>query len=881
MAFEKSALVETRTRELQALSDAFEAERLCTLVGPPGSGKSWLAHTYAAGASAAYHARITVSLSDSNAHTLDVIADALGVDLAKCPNETAVGERIGGALRRSDRLLLILDDADAAPQSVADWIAQWFDVAPSLRVLCTCRRPLVGRTIVVGPLLPDDALAVLRAECARLAIDIAGSSDEALRELAAGVDCLPLALRLLAPHLRVSNARELHARLDEPLALLRTRGGEGRRDSLLRVVGESVERLGAPLKRLLALLAHLPDGVCLRQLVDVVEESDGSVSAGLAALSEAGLVEVERAENTRFFMLRTVRASVRALSEAPECDLGERFASSVRASNEDRLNVLRFAYAATLRLKVDGSEAADLAERVVRSLGKEASNRARLAVFQEALDAERYDARIHRGHAACLQAMGQFEEAAAAWERCVAAADDAHLQAEALVNLAVVDDFCGDTASSRNRLAALDDLDGLDDSLRGRRHWAEAHAYRREGKTDPAERALAAALRAYGSAGALADIARVRYELGVIGLFRGDVEQAREAFARGEADAVQADHGLHAHLNRYGRAAALQALGSLAEARELYRVSADWFDAHGEGVPACSARYYLATCFLEEGSAEDALSVLHVRGEHLASLPDEAPGGLGWPIHVDECGAVRFIVLDGPEADGVLERAGAEWRLRCSEHCEHFFGGPFALRLRESELRINGNAIAEVRPDTPAGAWRGWWFRHGRLRAVEQTASPVHACGRGLSMVRSQRLFDAPRTRDAEERQRFPEVEGPNVRIGCLRTRCESPQGLSVLVDRLPFALLGTESSTGGQRMSDSVIRASGLVFRYGMPTELDGIIEHVLREDRIVLRADWLLLDENDLDGDGDRNELVVQATQIEFERAECESLPPFGEER
>ncbi|MEM9865645.1 MAG: hypothetical protein AAF938_28820 [Myxococcota bacterium] len=45
-------------------------------------------------------------------------------------------------------------------------------------------------------------------------------------------------------------------------------------------------------------------------------------------------------------MFRTVRTSVRALIEAPESDLGERFASSVRASNEDRLNVLRFAYAA-------------------------------------------------------------------------------------------------------------------------------------------------------------------------------------------------------------------------------------------------------------------------------------------------------------------------------------------------------------------------------------------------------------------------------------------------------------------------------------------------------------------------------------------------------
>ncbi|MFB9447675.1 AfsR/SARP family transcriptional regulator [Dactylosporangium vinaceum] len=203
-----------RAAELQRLA-ALGPARLVTLVGPGGAGKTRLA-VEAAGPGACFA-------------DLSAVEDAAGVPLEVA---AALGLRDGGLapaaaadpVRRLEsalagqELLLVLDNCEQALDAVAGLVRTLLGAGPGLRVLATSREPLglTGEVLVpVGPLPPEPALALFaeRAAAVRPGFTVGAGNAEAVRQVCALVDGLPLAIELAAARLRQLDIHALAARL--------------------------------------------------------------------------------------------------------------------------------------------------------------------------------------------------------------------------------------------------------------------------------------------------------------------------------------------------------------------------------------------------------------------------------------------------------------------------------------------------------------------------------------------------------------------------------------------------------------------------------------------------------------------------------------------
>lgn len=223
-----------RAAELRELRDLLLRQRLVTLAGPPGSGKT----------------RLAVELGR---RALGTFADgAWFVPLAPIQDEALVGHAVARALDLSEqkgssmaevvgqhlvsrRLLLILDNFEHLP-GAAGAVAQWLAAAPELRVLVTSREPLhlSGEwEFEVPPLrVPDDAqdpraagaeAVLLFTERAR-AVDAMFETDETtlpdVVHICRRLDGLPLAVELAAARAKALPVASIRARLEQSMELL-------------------------------------------------------------------------------------------------------------------------------------------------------------------------------------------------------------------------------------------------------------------------------------------------------------------------------------------------------------------------------------------------------------------------------------------------------------------------------------------------------------------------------------------------------------------------------------------------------------------------------------------------------------------------------------
>jgi predicted ATPase/DNA-binding CsgD family transcriptional regulator len=223
----------SRRRELAAAGKLLATNRLVTMTGVSGIGKSRLALRLAMGMRSVFPDGVwLVELSgceDGNllAHT---VAVDLGVD-QRCA--APVVESLSTFLA-DKRMLLILDHCDALPEECATLIRTLLAAAPGLRVLTTNRNALrLGgeRVFPVPPLtvphldrLPPAAglnhygavrLFAARAATARpgFVVDEGNWADVAW--LCRRVDGIPLAIELVAAQLRTTSTRRLVDLIDE------------------------------------------------------------------------------------------------------------------------------------------------------------------------------------------------------------------------------------------------------------------------------------------------------------------------------------------------------------------------------------------------------------------------------------------------------------------------------------------------------------------------------------------------------------------------------------------------------------------------------------------------------------------------------------------
>jgi predicted ATPase len=253
---ELTALV-GRTEELATLAQLAAANRLVTVTGAGGVGKSRVAVATATTVQDRFTGGAWLvelgALRDASL-VEQTVAEAL-----RLPDHTARDQRTALADHLADReLLLVLDGFDRVRPQAAELVRELLRRSPGLHVLAAGRRPLgiTGEHLVpLAPLrVPGDAVRLFAERAADVVpgFAVTAGNAAAVAELCARLDGLPLALELAAVRLRTLSVEEVLERLDDRFRLLT--GGDPtapvRHRALRTAVGWSHE-LCSPAERLL------------------------------------------------------------------------------------------------------------------------------------------------------------------------------------------------------------------------------------------------------------------------------------------------------------------------------------------------------------------------------------------------------------------------------------------------------------------------------------------------------------------------------------------------------------------------------------------------------------------------------------------------------
>ncbi|MEV5258076.1 BTAD domain-containing putative transcriptional regulator [Streptomyces anulatus] len=216
------------------------------------------------------------------AATLGVRDDAPSAAPGVGGGALSLPHRLAAALR-DRRTLLVLDNCEQVVDAAAGLAALLLRTAPGLRVLATGQEPLglAGEAVfLVEPLPPAEAarLFVERAVSSAPGFprDPDGPEREAVAEICRRLDGIPLALELAATRVRALGVRELAARLSDRFRVLTTgqRGAPARQQTLRAVIDWSWELLGEPERVVLRRLAVHRDG-CDLAAAEAVCAGDG------------------------------------------------------------------------------------------------------------------------------------------------------------------------------------------------------------------------------------------------------------------------------------------------------------------------------------------------------------------------------------------------------------------------------------------------------------------------------------------------------------------------------------------------------------------------------------------------------------------------------
>ena len=321
-----------REGEVDEVRAQLGRERLVTLTGPGGAGKTRLALEVAALAIGDFPdgARLVelAPLSDPGL-VPQAVAAVLGVREGPGRSlEASIGEYL-----RNRRLLLVLDNCEHLLDAWAAGLQQVLQACPGVRVLATSRQalgipgevtwlvaPLPAPPVAAGDVDPAAAtgwaavrLFVERARAARPGFALTDGNVAAVVQICRRLDGLPLALELAAARIKLLAPEQIAARLDDRFRLLTggSRTAVPHHQTLLAAVEWSHELLDPAERALFARLAVFAGGFTL-ELAEAVGASPPvgaeDVLDLLTHLVDRSLVLFEpRTDGTRYHLLETLR----------------------------------------------------------------------------------------------------------------------------------------------------------------------------------------------------------------------------------------------------------------------------------------------------------------------------------------------------------------------------------------------------------------------------------------------------------------------------------------------------------------------------------------------------------------------------------------------
>ena len=311
-----------RTDDIEALAALLARERLVTLTGVGGVGKTRLALGVAAAVAADFADgcwMVELSPVADGDEVITIVAAAMQVP-------TTTVDALAAYLA-DRRMVIVLDNCEHVLDAAAELVDEVLAVAPDVHFVVTSREPLGldGEHVrrVQSLTLPDAAASVdtaratasvrLFAERAAASADgfaIDDSNVAAVVEICRHLDGIPLAIELAAARVRAMTPAEIANRLDERFRLLAggSRRAQERHRTLQATVAWSHDLLTEPEKVVFRRLSVFPASFDLTAAEAVAGDDDNAldVIGCLLRLVDRSLV-VHEPDANRYRLLETLR----------------------------------------------------------------------------------------------------------------------------------------------------------------------------------------------------------------------------------------------------------------------------------------------------------------------------------------------------------------------------------------------------------------------------------------------------------------------------------------------------------------------------------------------------------------------------------------------
>ncbi len=310
-----------RANEIESLAQKIQRAQIVTLVGAGGCGKTRLAVECAA--------RVATNFDDG-AYFIDLaplndaafisatVAAALG---ARDQAEQNLRETIFQTLAEKN-LVLVFDNCEHLRAACAEFVAALCEQCPRVTVLATSRAALeIPNEIVFAltPLASDDALELFtdRARNVLATFQRDAQNENAIAEICARLDNLPLALELAAARVKMLAPAQIAARLDARFQLLKNQNAAApTRQSTLRALLDWSDELLSDAERALFYTLGVFAGSFDLEAVEGLTADDRRQTTDaldvLTELAEKSLLVIEPSvTTTRYRLLETLREYAR------------------------------------------------------------------------------------------------------------------------------------------------------------------------------------------------------------------------------------------------------------------------------------------------------------------------------------------------------------------------------------------------------------------------------------------------------------------------------------------------------------------------------------------------------------------------------------------
>ena len=308
-----------RESDLDRVAGLVSEYRMVTVVGPGGVGKTRVAQRVASTIAHGFQQGawfVDLAAIDPADHVADAVCSAVGI--SDRPGSAALDTVLDELRER--RLLLVLDNCEHVLRSGAEVATRLVSECRGVRILATSREPLAiaGERVTRLEPLATTANGSGPPAAVALFLDRAASHGayweqpekvlDAIRELCAKLDGMPLAIELAAARTRAISPAELLAHLDDRLRLLARpahSSAHARQQTLEATIAWSYELLSGEDQATLRRLSVFHGGFSLAAAAAVCADVGAKLETleRVTALVDRSVVSIQRRDDSDRYRL--------------------------------------------------------------------------------------------------------------------------------------------------------------------------------------------------------------------------------------------------------------------------------------------------------------------------------------------------------------------------------------------------------------------------------------------------------------------------------------------------------------------------------------------------------------------------------------------------